>query len=210
MPHILATPKQNVICIAEKPRLSAAVLKQLSYLQRTPTKEKLDLFQQNIETLLSASIQRVAIAGYQQGCNDVQEPLDVVLGLRLKREKQARAKQAARWIAVTTAVSLDINAGMSKDKALSEGRADIIADNELDLGFFGGIRFGWSLDISAKKIWIVSSEHDQDDLCDDNEDDGPISINDVFTSGDFEPPAHINCECDMGLVVGKGKYVKSS
>jgi hypothetical protein len=88
---------------------------------------------------------------------------------------------------------------MDKDTAVSAGRADKIAVNELSLAFFGGTRYGWGLDKRVKKSWHISDAHDKDDMCDDNEDEGPIGIDEPFQSGHFIPPAHMHCECELGL-----------
>jgi hypothetical protein len=42
---------------------------------------------------------------------------------------------------------------------------------------------------------------DTDDECADNDDEGPVEIGHVFTSGDTEPPAHPNCRCWIEPVV---------
>lgn len=206
MEKILASPTKNLVYSVEKPRLVAGVTKQLLILKGLQTKTALDTFEKNIETLLLSSIRRVAFSAYEEGCRNVEHSLDATVGLRLIRENKLRATQAATWISATTGVALDITAAMSKKKALSEGRADTIAANELDLGFFGGILSGWKLDLRAKKEWLVSDAHDKDDMCDDNEDDGPIFISDQFTSGHLCPPAHINCTCLM--VLRRNRYVK--
>jgi SPP1 gp7 family putative phage head morphogenesis protein len=53
------------------------------------------------------------------------------------------------------------------------------------------------------KEWVVGSEHDNDDECDDNADAGVIALDDDFPSGDDAPPAHPNCACDIFPVVGE-------
>lgn len=42
---------------------------------------------------------------------------------------------------------------------------------------------------------------DTDDECADNDDEGPVDIGHVFSSGDTEPPAHPNCRCWIEPVV---------
>jgi hypothetical protein len=46
--------------------------------------------------------------------------------------------------------------------------------------------------------WLVA---DPCDICQENEDAGPIPIDDTFPSGDTEPPAHPNCVCDLSPYV---------
>jgi hypothetical protein len=199
MYDVIARPKENIIYALEKPRLAAYILGQLAILKRNPTSTKLLDFEQNINTLLVHAIRRVTDSAYLEAAKAVQHPVDATIGLSLRRQAFVRAKQASSWIADTTGTALDIKAAMSKSKALSLGRADSIAVNELSLAFFGGTRYGWGLDKKARKSWLLSSMHDLDDTCDDNADEGPISINAAFQSGDFIPPAHIKCECELGL-----------
>lgn len=45
------------------------------------------------------------------------------------------------------------------------------------------------------KQWISYS--DCCDVCTDNEDDGPIPVDENFSSGDDAPPAHPNCRCTI-------------
>jgi hypothetical protein len=47
------------------------------------------------------------------------------------------------------------------------------------------------------KEWILGSEHDDDDECDDNVNDGVIPLDEAFSSGDMEPLAHPKCVCDV-------------
>lgn len=56
----------------------------------------------------------------------------------------------------------------------------------------------------AEKEWIIAGPHDLDDECDDNADDGPIPVDDSFSSGDDHEPAHINCECYTQPVLSDG------
>lgn len=200
MADLVASPSNNLIYAVEKPRLSSAIHQALLVLKSKQTKEALEVFKTKVDALLYASIDRVAYAGFISAAKDVACSPDKAIALKLKRESAARAKQSAIWITDTTGTALDITAAMSKARALSLGRADAAAINELSLAFFGGTRYGWGLDPSARKTWELSSAHDVDDTCDDNADEGPISINDAFQSGHFIPPAHIGCECELGLV----------
>jgi hypothetical protein len=45
------------------------------------------------------------------------------------------------------------------------------------------------------KQWLVGSQHDDEDECDENEAAGTVGIDDVFPSGDETPPQHPRCVC---------------
>jgi hypothetical protein len=55
-------------------------------------------------------------------------------------------------------------------------------------------------DIHVMKEWMVDPV-EPCDICLDNRDDGPIDLDEDFSSGDSEPPAHPNCECTLVAVV---------
>ena len=68
----------------------------------------------------------------------------------------------------------------------------------------------WSSDVCSSDLfpshdsgvelveWLVA---DPCDDCQENADASPIGIDEVFPSGDTEPPAHPNCVCDLAPYV---------
>lgn len=80
----------------------------------------------------------------------------------------------------------------------SRSRAETIARTELAFAHSHGNMAGWqeSGEVDRKQS-ILGSEHDMDDMCDENAEAGPIGIDDDFPSGHFGPPYHPNCVCDM-------------
>lgn len=195
---MVAKPTDSVIYNAEKGRLSEQVLRHLEKLKYNPTKEGLVSFESVLRTTLRMSLNRVASDAYVLGAKAVDRKPDSVKGIALQRAIYDRADQAAIWITDTSGAALNINA-MSIKRVASPARADLIAVNNLAVAFFRGTRFGWGLNEDSLKSWFVSDVHDKDDTCDDNEDEGPIPIEEPFQSGDFEPPAHVSCGCDMRL-----------
>jgi|ERR1700761_1017287 len=200
MAQEIALPKNNAIYNTTQPRLTQQILQQLRQVDASPTKDTLAKVYVNLEQILAPALIRVSYDAYIQAARQVDAVVDATHSLRLAREARLRAKQSSRWVTDTTGKAYGIIKAMGAKMAISEGRADLIAVNELSLQFFGGTRYGWGLDPTARKTWELSDGHDVDDTCDDNADDGPILIVDAFTSGDFIPPAHINCDCYLGLV----------
>jgi hypothetical protein len=198
---ILAKPQNNLIYTLELPRLSVKILEQLKDIKAHPSKINLDRFQVLLRGVLFTSMWRVADDAFIKGVIDVErEPYNFKIeNILLRREIFAQANQASKWIADTTGTALDIVANMSKNRVASNARADLIGVNNLAIAFFRGTRFGWGLDKRSRKRWELSDGHDKDDLCDDNFDEGPIGIDEVFQSGDSEPPAHIECNCFISL-----------
>ena len=85
---------------------------------------------------------------------------------------------------------------IEKSFLFSEDRAEMIARTETAKASVQGSLGAWKDSGVVKgKSWQMSNDHDQDDECDTNEDDGVIGIDDTFSSGDDGPPAHPNCDC---------------
>jgi hypothetical protein len=82
----------------------------------------------------------------------------------------------------------------SPDRAALIAKTEISSiTNDVALGAF---RQAQGLGIPLQKSWIVGS----DDPCDDcaaNAADGPIDLDDTFSSGDDAPPQHPRCGCSL-------------
>ena len=91
--------------------------------------------------------------------------------------------------------------------AFSEARASTIARTELASAHAQGSLAAWKESgVVEMKQAILGSEHDLDDECDENADDGPIPIDEVFSSGDDMHPFHPNCVCVVvALTTGQGE-----
>ena len=80
--------------------------------------------------------------------------------------------------------------------AFSKQRADTIARTELKTADSEGAIAGWRASgLKMKKEWIRSANDAECDICESNEMQGPIDLDDSFDSGDDTSPAHPNCEC---------------
>jgi 2'-5' RNA ligase len=78
-------------------------------------------------------------------------------------------------------------------------RADMIASTEMSKATIqGALSTAREVGVVGKD-WQTSGDHDLDDECDGNEDDGVIALEDNFSSGDDGPPAHPNCNCAMSF-----------
>lgn len=86
--------------------------------------------------------------------------------------------------------------------AFNEDRALMIARTELAFAHVEGNVAGWreSGQVTGKR-WILGDLHDVPDECDEAADQGVIDFEDDFNTGDFAPPAHPNCTCDLEPVL---------
>jgi SPP1 gp7 family putative phage head morphogenesis protein len=84
----------------------------------------------------------------------------------------------------------------SADRATTIARTEIIrANNQGHLNAFKGSG------VVKEKEWSTAEDGDVCDECTDNEADGPIGLDDSFSSGDDAAPAHPNCRCTIVAVV---------
>lgn len=80
----------------------------------------------------------------------------------------------------------------------SDERAMTIARTELAFAHVEGNLESWDASgVVEQKQSILGSEHDMDDVCNDNADEGPIPLDAEFPSGHQGPPYHPNCVCDV-------------
>lgn len=89
--------------------------------------------------------------------------------------------------------------------AFSEERADLIANTEIrranSAGSVEGYKEARDNGIDVQKEWLLGTEPCT--VCEENADEGAIGLDDDFSSGDSEPPAHPNCNCAISPVVGE-------
>lgn len=77
----------------------------------------------------------------------------------------------------------------------SDSRALMIAEQETKQAQTSGNYESWKRSGLVEKLrWIMSSSHDVDDVCDEN-DGVVVNLGEPFPSGDYYPGAHIGCEC---------------
>lgn len=79
--------------------------------------------------------------------------------------------------------------------AFSADRAELIARNEVAManqaGALEGMKAAKGAGVKLKKVWVPDA--DACPICEENGDDGPIDLDDQFSSGDDAPTAHPNC-----------------
>lgn len=86
--------------------------------------------------------------------------------------------------------------------SFSEARAETIARTEIIRANNEGhlVAFKESGVVSQKQ-WSTAEDGDVCDVCIENEEQGPIGLNEAFASGDDAAPAHPNCRCTIVAVI---------
>lgn len=91
---------------------------------------------------------------------------------------------------------------LSQDYGFSSQRAEMIARTEVHKANGEGALAGYKASgVITQKIWLTSDDDDVSEECSDNEDEGPIDIDEEFQSGDMTEPAHPNCRCSIAPYV---------
>lgn len=97
----------------------------------------------------------------------------------------------------------EIAANLEASFGFSADRADLIARTEISTANSMGSLIGArgardDLGLDTKKAWSTAGDDKVDeDICQTNEDEGPIPLDQDFQSGDESTPGHPNCRCAM-------------
>lgn len=123
------------------------------------------------------------------------------LGLDSNREKSLakyRRELEARGVTGDRLEKL-----VEKEKqALIKDRARTIASHEMGRAMETAEYERAKANGATHKVWL--SRGIFDDVCLQNEAQGPIPIEDKFASGHTQTPAHVNCKCTMGYITDRG------
>lgn len=107
------------------------------------------------------------------------------------------AQKVSKQMSVSTINMIGETELMAGNKkfAYSKERAQRAADYQVWKAFSNGTLTGWSRGVEVLKGWQTIG--DCCDVCADNEDDGFIPLDEVFSSGDLFTPNHLSCNCYM-------------
>ena len=91
--------------------------------------------------------------------------------------------------------------------AFSPERAGLIAMTEIaqanSEGALDGYREAADIGVKVRKSWLMLE--DACPVCQENADEGPIDLEEEFSSGDMTPPGHPNCRCVLVPEVDEGE-----
>lgn len=181
---------------------------------------KLDMTFEDIEEQLLDSLKLVSKSAASEAAKSVKaKDVDVLDLANSKAEKWAEGHaaelvkdlpDATREFLRSTIVEAEqegwSNETLAKELrdnyAFSKQRADTIARTELKAADSEGAIAGWrATGLKMKKEWIRSVNDTDCEICEANEQQGPIDLDEEFDSGDDTSPAHPNCECVVSPVL---------
>ena len=145
---------------------------------------------------LTKLIRASMIGGYEDGGSLIgKKPGSRYLDRALS-DAQDRASEVSGQMLRTSRKWLKANPG--NEFALSSARAERAARFEAARGYYAGLQhvlWGYGM----LKSWLTTSDNPCE-VCLDNEDQGPIPMEDVFDSGDDAPLAHLSCACVLEII----------
>lgn len=106
---------------------------------------------------------------------------------------------------IAQSIKTSLGLGETTDEAISrmediineEQRAELIAQTEAVAAWNASLMEYGSQTDAVGKEWEDAGAEDE---CADDSDQGPIGIDEEFSSGDQEPPAHPRCRCSIRLI----------
>jgi hypothetical protein len=127
---------------------------------------------------------------------------DLVTGLKDRTKGMLLTTLVAALAAGWSAARIEREIAASP--AFSDARVDTIAHvetvNAETAGRLVAITEGG---VATGKVWVTENDDLVEEICEENESDGPIAADEVFSSGDDGPPAHPNCRCYLEAFFGE-------
>ena len=190
-----------------------------------PTAEQLEAVTRDgsrrVLTSLGVTDEDITNQVFEVGVEQARDRAAELVGMKYNEEGELVANDNAEF-AISETTRADIRAAVTKAledgvpaadlgdsiadmAAFSPARAEMIARTEIvrsnNLGHMAAFK---GSGVVKYKEWSTSGDDDVDeDICQPNEDQGAIPLDDEFESGDTEPPGHPNCRCTLVAVVGE-------
>lgn len=149
-----------------------------------------------IRDAMNKVIRASLISGYQDGAHYLGDAVPQSWVKRADKLAAQRAAQVQKMMRSTTQKRLKSN--IDDSYVLSRGRADAAVRYEAANHYFAGLTQAMS-DSGLRKAWLTTSDNPCE-ICLDNEDIGPIPMEEEFPSGDMAPLSHLHCQCVLQIV----------
>jgi hypothetical protein len=144
---------------------------------------------------LTKLIRASMIRGYEDGGSVIGKKPGSKLLARADVLAKERATEVSRQMFKTSKKWLKDNP--DHDFALSSARADRAARFEATKSYYEGVqKILWGYGV--QKSWLTTSEAPCEE-CVEQEDEGPIPLEEPFPCGLYAPLLHLYCECQLAL-----------
>lgn len=157
-------------------------------IKKAVTKEK-------IEPVMRRLITSSRLLGYQHASAISKKKMPALYGKEIKDVATRRAAKVDKLMRRTTRRVLKNSP--ESEYILSGERGLAAARFEASRAYFRGMRDALA-GSGLGKAWNTAGGDSCED-CLDNEDDGVIGVDEMFSSGDFYPGIHLNCSCFITL-----------
>ncbi len=200
---LTVNPWKDVLVSREMDGIALEIHKELQqYDGVEPSTTSLEQSKNLIQNILTNRLQTIARISFKKSLEEIgnyKAPtgFEVQLMLDVRQKAFVASSQIIRTTGITFGL---LEAAMGKKVATSKERSRRIADDQGPRIFFESRRRGWGLRHGVKKAWYTQNENSCE-LCLENEDEGPIPVDEAFPSGDLGPLAHIGCDCLMSLII---------
>lgn len=149
----------------------------------------------DIRSVMQKHLATARMEGFQHAAKISKVSMPVLYGKQIGDAASKRAGRVNDWMLDTTRRTLKRTP--DSQYILSPERALNVAQFETGRAYFRGVRDGLKKS-GYRKGWITG-EGDSCPNCLLAEDEGLIPVAAVFDSGDWGPPAHLNCPCWLRL-----------
>lgn len=149
-----------------------------------------------IRDAMNKLIRSSLISGYQDGAHYLGTQVPRSWLNRADKIAANRSAQVQKLMRATTKKRLKSN--IDDSYVLSRDRADLAVRYEAANHYFQGLTKSLT-GVGMQKAWLTTSDNPCE-ICIDNEDFGPIPMEDEFPSGDAAPLAHPRCQCVLQVI----------
>jgi hypothetical protein len=145
----------------------------------------------DISRVMKRMIHSSRLTGFQHAAQHTKRPMPALYGRKIQQAAARRADKVNSLMVGSTKSWLESTP--DSDYVLGSDRALRAARFEASRAYYRGVMdaMGGS---GFQKAWNTTSE-EPCDFCNENEDQGYIDVDEPFSSGDFYPLAHLNCQC---------------
>ena len=149
-----------------------------------------------IQQAMNRIIGSARLSGFIHGARHTKQKMPFGYGTQIVGQARSRARKVNSLMNRTSRRVL--RNSPDSDYVLGKDRAIAAVRFEGANSYFAGVKDAFR-GSGFKKRWVTSSGESCED-CQDNEDQGPIGVDELFQSGDYGPTLHLCCVCYLEMI----------